>query len=124
VGRITPLPTFVELTRPTDERPTDGVATLDTDFMEEFPNQAPFPDGEIYFMIERYRYQPDKGLEEDKWWSYLKDNKPKYLRLFLKHKTLPTNLNRFKRFRILWTGVICGNFHKILAAHCDEVYHR
>jgi hypothetical protein len=95
---------------------------------ERFPNDNRPPDGLIYERIRHYEGLPDGALNRmaaSNWWAALetapRSKKRKYLRLFLKHPTLPQKLNSLLVIGGLWEEMRIGLLHKVIAMRCDEV---
>lgn len=95
---------------------------------ERFPNDNRPPDGLIYERIRHYEGLPDgvsNRLAANNWWAALetvpRSKKRKYLRLFLKHPTLPPKLDSLLIITGLWEDMRIGLLHKVVAMRCDEV---
>ncbi|KAJ5642610.1 hypothetical protein N7490_006610 [Penicillium lividum] len=94
---------------------------------ERFPNDNRPPDGLIYERIRYYEGLPDgisNRMAANNWWAALetapRSKKRKYLRLFLKHPTLPQKLDSLLDIVGLWEGMRIGLLHKVIAMRCDE----
>ncbi|KAI1829150.1 hypothetical protein CBS147337_10042 [Penicillium roqueforti] len=94
---------------------------------ERFPNDNRPPDGLIYERIRHYEGLPDgvsNRMAANNWWAALetvpRSKKRKYLRLFLKHPTLPQKLDSLLIITGLWEDMRIGLLHKVVAMRCDE----
>ncbi|KAJ5798996.1 uncharacterized protein N7503_006501 [Penicillium pulvis] len=95
---------------------------------ERFLNDNRPPNGLIYERIRHYKGLPNGVLNRiaaNDWWAALetvpRSKKRKYLRLFLKHPTLPRKLDSLLIITGLWEDMRIGLLHKVVAMRYDEL---
>ncbi|GFG10588.1 hypothetical protein IFM5058_05002 [Aspergillus udagawae] len=94
---------------------------LQNALVDEYANEKPPTDGEIYRKIRQYQHESN-ALFQNRWWSRLSPNKAKRLRQL----TSPDNAYLCAAFDGLlpipglWNGMSLGSLNSVMALKCDE----
>ncbi|OJJ42065.1 hypothetical protein ASPZODRAFT_77819 [Penicilliopsis zonata CBS 506.65] len=89
--------------------------------VDEYANEKPPTDGEVYRKIRQYQHESN-ALFQNRWWSRLSPNKAKRLRRL----TSPDNTYLCAAFDALlaipglWNGMSLGSLNTVMALKCDE----
>ncbi|KAJ5155476.1 hypothetical protein N7492_008279 [Penicillium capsulatum] len=89
--------------------------------VDEYANEKPPTDGEVYRKIRQYQHESN-ALFQSRWWSRLSPNKAKRLRRL----TSPDNTYLCAAFDALlaipglWNGMSLGSLNTVMALKCDE----
>lgn len=87
---------------------------------EDFNNEKPHTDGEIFHKIRTYSREREKELER-KWWARLTETKRKDLRQLLRDERYAQAFDAMLPWPGLWTTIKLGSLHRLLCLKCDEV---
>ncbi|KAH1519476.1 hypothetical protein CDV57_01297 [Aspergillus fumigatus] len=94
---------------------------LQNALVDEYANEKPPTDGEVYRKIRQYQHESN-ALFQNRWWSRLSPNKAKRLRQL----TSPDNAYLCAAFDGLlpipglWNGMSLGSLNSVMALKCDE----
>ncbi|KAL4984462.1 hypothetical protein BDW68DRAFT_180652 [Aspergillus falconensis] len=114
-----------ELLPPTDRWWTfdiylsDMSAELRTSLLEEYSNEKPPTDGEVYRKIRQYENEHNTRFRK-RWWSRLTPNKEKRLKALLAHEEFRDAFDKLLPIPGLWCGLRIGSLAKLMAVKCDE----
>ncbi|KAL3469007.1 hypothetical protein BJX99DRAFT_268801 [Aspergillus californicus] len=99
--------------------PTDRCPELRTSLIEEYSNEKPSTDGEVYRKIRQYESEHNARFRK-RWLSRLSPNKEKRLKSLLAHEEFRSAFDQLLSIPGLWAGLRIGNFGKLLSIKCDE----
>ena len=88
--------------------------------IEEYSNEAPRKDGEIYRKIRQYHFQRNLSFEI-RWWARLRGNRAKNLKALLRHDEIRSAFGALLDVTGLWEGIQLTTIHKMMALKFDEV---
>jgi hypothetical protein len=86
---------------------------------EEYLNEKPPSDGEIFCKIRQYHLANDEA-NELKWWARLTETKRKDLKQLLKDARFANAFDSMLPWPGLWAPVKLGSLHRLLCLKCDE----
>ena len=86
---------------------------------EEYLNEKPPSDGEIFRKIRQYYNDSDES-NELKWWARLTETKRKDLKQLLKDARFANAFDSMLPWPGLWAPVKLGSLHRLLCLKCDE----
>lgn len=87
---------------------------------EEYLNEKPPSDGEIFYKIRQYHLANDEA-NELKWWARLTETKRKDLKQLLRDTRYANAFDSMLPWPGLWAPVKLGSLHRLLCLKCDEV---
>ncbi|KAL4899385.1 hypothetical protein BDW74DRAFT_171560 [Aspergillus multicolor] len=105
---------------PIDIYLSDMSAELKTSLVEEYSNEKPPTDGEIYRKIRQYDSEHNSRFRK-RWWSRLTPNKEKRLKALFAHDEFRDAFDKLLPIPGLWFGLRIGSLAKLMAVKCDEV---
>ena len=89
--------------------------------MEEYANECPLSDGEIYRKIRMYCSQNQSSLEL-RWWTRLSSHRATNLKQLLQHPDLAAAFDSFLEIpALLEEEMRISTLHKMFAIRCNEV---
>ena len=88
--------------------------------IEEYSNEAPRTDGEIYRKIRQYYFQRNLSFEM-RWWARLRGNRAKNLKALLRHDKIRSAFDALLDVTGLWQGMQLTTIHKMMALKFDDV---
>ncbi|PGG98898.1 hypothetical protein GX51_06545 [Blastomyces parvus] len=94
---------------------------LQASLVDEYSNEKPPSDGEVYRKVHQYQYEANSRFEE-RWKSRLSSNKAKRLRQLSSpaHVDVRAAFDALLAIPGLWNGMNLGSLHRVLALNCDE----
>ncbi|EQL28304.1 hypothetical protein BDFG_08923 [Blastomyces dermatitidis ATCC 26199] len=94
---------------------------LQASLVDEYSNEKPPSDGEVYQKVRQYQYKANARFEE-RWKSRLSSNKAKRLRQLSSpaHVDVCAAFDALLAIPGLWNGMNLGSLHRVLALNCDE----
>lgn len=98
----------------------DMSAELKTSLLDEYSNEKPPTDGQIYRKIRQYESEHNARFRK-RWWSRLTPNKEKRLKALLAHEEFRDAFDKLLPIPGLWSGLRIGSLAKLMAVKCDEV---
>ncbi|KAL4958852.1 DUF3723 domain-containing protein [Aspergillus stella-maris] len=89
--------------------------------VDEYANEKPPTDGEVYRKIRQYQHESN-ALFQNRWWSRLSPNKAKRLRQLTSQDNtyLCAAFDGLLVIPGLWNGMSLGSLNTVLALKCDE----
>jgi hypothetical protein len=95
---------------------------LQNALVDEYANEKPPTDGEVYRKIRQYQHESN-ALFQNHWWSRLSPNKAKRLQQLtsLDNVYLCAAFDGLLPIPGLWNGMSLGSLNSVMALKCDEV---
>lgn len=93
---------------------------LKADLIEEYANEEPPSDGEIYCKIRQHQKERDL-YSENRWWARLSKSRTKCLNQLSHHRDLTVAFDDLLDIHGLWSGMRLSILDRIIAMRCDEV---
>ncbi|CEJ55661.1 hypothetical protein PMG11_01909 [Penicillium brasilianum] len=92
--------------------------------VDEYANEKPPTDGEVYRKIRQYQHESN-ALFQNRWWSRLSPNKAKRLRRLTSQDNayLCAAFDTLLAIPGIWNGMSLGSLNTVMALKCDEVIH-
>lgn len=90
--------------------------------VDEYANEKPPTDGEVYRKIHQYKHESN-ALFQNRWWSRLSPNKAKRLRQLTSQDNayLCAAFDALLAIPGLWNGMSLGSLNSVMALKCEEV---
>ncbi|OJD10549.1 hypothetical protein ACJ73_09760, partial [Blastomyces percursus] len=100
---------------------SEGCSGLQASIVDEYSNEKPPSDGEVYWKVRQYQYEANSRFEE-RWKSRLSSNKAKRFRQLSSpaHVDIRAAFDALLAIPGLWNGMNLGSLHRVLALNCDE----
>ena len=100
--------------------PADLDKELKTALVEEYANEEPPSDGEIYCKIRQYQRERDL-YSENRWRARLSKHGTKCLEQLFRHRALTAAFDDLLDIHGLWKGMRLSTLDKMIGMRCDEV---
>ncbi|KAK4982611.1 hypothetical protein LTR50_007666 [Elasticomyces elasticus] len=99
----------------TDDLPEPDSVKISEDYL----NEQPYSDGEIFWKIRHYHQSGDDRVEK-KWWTRLSPTKRKDLTQLLKDERYAQAFDALLEWPGLWAPIKLGTLHRLSTLKCDE----
>ena len=96
--------------------PVEGSSGIE----DQYFNEAPLSDGEIYCKIRDYQIK-GKKIQENRWWKRLSPHRSRNLKNITKHKDRAAAYDSLREIPGIIAGMKISTSHKDSASRCDEV---
>ena len=88
--------------------------------IEQYSNDAPFSDGEIFWKIRTY-HKKGNAQAERRWWARLSEAKKKDVKQLLGDSQFEHAFDSLLDFPALWPPIKLGTLHRFHSLKCKEV---
>ncbi|KAI2889407.1 hypothetical protein CBS63078_10207 [Aspergillus niger] len=93
--------------------------TLRKSLLDEYSNETPPSDGEVYRKIRQYSNEHNARFRK-RWWSRLSPNKERRLKALWRHEEFRDAFDKLLVIPGIWGGMRIGSLSKLMALKCDE----